>query len=105
MNDAAGPGDSENRTTNDYDWIFSKSHAAGILCFIHDRGAVMVKDLLRICPNHRTLTRTLDRLMELGLVEMRIIESVHIAKIYTVTSKGGIAAELLDDVRTVVEER
>ena len=89
--------------SKDYDWVFSHGYAAGILCFVNDVGVALVKDVLSVCSNHRTMSRVIDELIAYGLLQMEVARAGRISKRITVTDKGRVVAERLEQLRRLVE--
>ena len=81
----------------DYQSPLSMRYAADILAMVYENGKIMATDLLRIAKNYKTVSKTADALVDIGLMEMRLESGARLMKIYTLTPKGeGIGKRMLE---------
>ena len=72
----------------DYQSPLSSRYAADIISLIYENEKIMATDMLRIAKNYKTVIKTADELVDLGLMEMHLEAGKRLMKIYTLTPKG-----------------
>ncbi len=72
----------------DYQSPLSSRYAADIISLIYENEKIMATDMLRIAKNYKTVIKTADELVDLGLMEMHLEAGKRLMKIYPLTPKG-----------------
>lgn len=72
----------------DYQSPLSSRYAVDIISMIYENEKIMATDMLRIAKNYKTVIKTADELVELGIMEMHLEAGRRLMKIYQLTPKG-----------------
>ncbi len=72
----------------DYQSPLSSRYATDIMSLIYENDRIMATDMLRIAKNYKTVIKTADELVALGLLEMHLEAGKRLMKIYELTPKG-----------------
>lgn len=85
----------------DYQSPLSKRYAADILALIYENESIMATDMLRIAKNYKTVIKTADELVGLGLLDMRMEVSRRMMKVYRLTPKGKALGKRMFECREI----
>ena len=72
----------------DYQSPLSSRYAVDILSLVYENEKIMATDMLRIAKNYKTVIKTADELVDLGLMTMHLEAGRRLMKIYELTPKG-----------------
>ena len=78
----------EESMNTDYQSPLSSRYAVDIISMIYENEKIMATDMLRIAKNYKTVIKTADELVELGIMEMHLEAGRRLMKIYQLTPKG-----------------
>lgn len=85
----------------DYQSPLSSRYAVDIISLIYENEKIMATDMLRIAKNYKTVIKTADELVELGLLEMHLEAGRRLMKIYTLTTKGKSIGKRMFECREI----
>jgi len=85
----------------DYQSPLSSRYAVDIISLIYENEKIMATDMLRIAKNYKTVIKTADELVELGLLEMHLEAGRRLMKIYTLTAKGKSIGKRMFECREI----
>ena len=85
----------------DYQSPLSKRYAADILALIYENESIMATDMLRIAKNYKTVIKTADELVGLGLLDMRMEVGRRMMKVYRLTPKGKALGKRMFECREI----
>lgn len=69
-----------------------------LLLYIHEKGEVRYADLTKKIDSRGTLSKSINDLIDDGLVDKRIVKGKPIKSFYTLTAKGREIAKRLSDI-------
>lgn len=85
----------------DYQSPLSSRYAVDIISLIYESDKIMATDMLRIAKNYKTVIKTADLLVELGLLEMHLEAGRRLMKIYELTPKGKAIGKRMFECREI----
>ena len=85
----------------DYQSPLSSRYAVDIISLIYENDKIMATDMLRIAKNYKTVIKTADQLVELGLLEMHLEAGRRLMKIYELTPKGRAIGKRMFESREI----
>ncbi len=85
----------------DYQSPLSGRYAVDIISLIYENDRIMATDMLRIAKNYKTVIKTADQLVELGLLEMHLEAGRRLMKIYELTPKGRAIGKRMFECREI----
>lgn len=86
----------------DYQSPLSSRYAVDILSLIYQEEKIMATDMLRIAKNYKTVIKTADELVELGLMTMHLEAGRRLMKIYELTPMGKSIARRMYESREIL---
>ncbi len=89
----------------DYQSPLSNRYAVDVLSMIYEHEQIMATDMLRIAKNYKTVIKTADELVDLGLLEMHLEAGRRLMKIYQLTPKGKAIGKRMFECREILYER
>lgn len=88
-----------------YPSILNERYAASIILYLsHSPGEIKFSELSHIVKNYHTLEKTLNRLSEAKIVQLRIIDHPYRTNFVRLTPRGYTVSRLVGDVQEIVEE-
>ncbi len=85
----------------DYQSPLSSRYAVDILSLVYENEKIMATDMLRIAKNYKTVIKTADELVDLGLMTMHLEAGRRLMKIYELTPKGKAIGKRMFESREV----
>lgn len=85
----------------DYQSPLSSRYAVDILAMVYEEEKIMATDMLRIAKNYKTVIKTADELVELGLMTMHLEAGRRLMKIYELTPKGKAIGKRMAECRDI----
>ncbi len=85
----------------DYQSPLSGRYAVDIISLIYENDKIMATDMLRIAKNYKTVIKTADSLVELGILEMHLEAGRRLMKIYELTPKGKAIGKHMYECREI----
>ncbi len=85
----------------DYQSPLSNRYAVDILSLVYESEKIMATDMLRIAKNYKTVIKTADQLVDLGLMTMHLEAGRRLMKIYELTPKGKAIAKRMVECREI----
>ena len=89
----------------DYQSPLSSRYAVDILSLVYESEKIMATDMLRIAKNYKTVIKTADELVELGLMTMHLEAGRRLMKIYELTPKGRAIGKRMFECREIFYDR
>lgn len=85
----------------DYQSPLSSRYAVDILALVYENEKIMATDMLRIAKNYKTVIKTADQLVDLGLMTMHLEAGRRLMKIYELTPKGKAVGKRMFECREI----
>ena len=85
----------------DYQSPLSSRYAVDILSLVYENEKIMATDMLRIAKNYKTVIKTADELVDLGLMTMHLEAGRRLMKIYELTPKGKAIGKRMAECREI----
>lgn len=85
----------------DYQSPLSSRYAVDILSMVYENEKIMATDMLRIAKNYKTVIKTADQLVDLGLMTMHLEAGRRLMKIYELTPKGKAIGKRMVECREI----
>ncbi len=85
----------------DYQSPLSNRYAVDIISLIYENDKIMATDMLRIAKNYKTVIKTADLLVDMGVMEMNLEAGKRLMKIYRLTPKGKAIGKRLYESREI----
>ena len=85
----------------DYQSPLSSRYAVDILSLVYENEKIMATDMLRIAKNYKTVIKTADELVNLGLMTMHLEAGRRLMKIYELTPKGKAIGKRMAECREI----
>lgn len=85
----------------DYQSPLSSRYAVDILALVYENEKIMATDMLRIAKNYKTVIKTADQLVDLGLMSMHLEAGRRLMKIYELTPKGKAVGKRMFECREI----
>ena len=85
----------------DYQSPLSSRYAVDILSMVYENEKIMATDMLRIAKNYKTVIKTADQLVDLGLMTMHLEAGRRLMKIYELTPKGKAIGKRMVECRAI----
>ena len=85
----------------DYQSPLSSRYAVDILALVYENEKIMATDMLRIAKNYKTVIKTADQLVDMGLMTMHLEAGRRLMKIYELTPKGKAIGKRMSECREI----
>ena len=85
----------------DYQSPLSSRYAVDILALVYENEKIMATDMLRIAKNYKTVIKTADQLVDMGLMTMHLEAGRRLMKIYELTPKGKSIGKRMAECRDI----
>ena len=85
----------------DYQSPLSSRYAVDILALVYESEKIMATDMLRIAKNYKTVIKTADQLVDMGLMTMHLEAGRRLMKIYELTPKGKAIGKRMAECRDI----
>lgn len=85
----------------DYQSPLSSRYAVDILALVYENEKIMATDMLRIAKNYKTVIKTADQLVDMGLMTMHLEAGRRLMKIYELTPKGKAIGKHMSECREI----
>lgn len=89
----------------DYQTPLSNRYAADILAMVYENETIMATDMLRIAKNYKTVIKTAEMLIDIGLLDMELVSGRRLMKVYRLTPKGKAIGRRMLECREILQGR
>jgi predicted transcriptional regulator len=78
--------------------IFNESRSIAIVRFLYEKGEAIAKELKEVTGNYDRMILVTERMEELGILNMEVIEKPRLTYKFTLTKKGKMIVEKLNEL-------
>lgn len=89
----------------DYQTPLSSRYAVDILAMVYENETIMATDMLRIAKNYKTVVKTAELLIDIGLLEMELVSGRRLMKVYRLTPKGKAIGRRMFECHEILQGR